>query len=145
MRTVLILEDKPEHQAEFERLAPTLGEEFEVLIWDDANRMRSECERFLPRAALISLEHDLDCQPGTRVDPGSGLDMAKFLGLDMAKFLAEKRPVCPVIVHTSNTDRSYSILNELRFADWRVDRVGQVGQQWIEKYWTAKAKELLVA
>ena len=133
----MILEDKPEHKAEFERLAPTLGEEFEVLIWDDANRMRNECERFLSRAALISLEHDLDPKPGACIDPGNGLDMARFL--------AEKPPVCPVIVHTSNTDRSFSILNELRFADWRVDRVGQVGQQWIEKYWTLKAKELLVS
>jgi hypothetical protein len=137
MRTVLILDDKPERQAEFERIAPTLGDNFEVLIWKDANRMRKECERFLGRAALISLEHDLDPAPGECADPGSGLDVAKFL--------AEKKPVCPVIVHTSNTDRSFSILNELRFADWRVDRVGPIGDRWIEKYWTPKAKELLVA
>jgi hypothetical protein len=137
MRKVLILEDKPERQAEFERLAPMLGEEFEVLIWDDANRMRTECESFLPNAALISLEHDLNPQPGACADPGTGLDMAKFL--------AEKKPVCPVIVHTSNTDRCFSILNELRFADWRVDRVGPFGERWIEKYWARKAKEMLVA
>jgi hypothetical protein len=137
MRTVLILEDKPERQAEFERIATTLGEQFQVLIWDDANRMRKECERFLPRAALISLEQDLDAKPGVASDPGSGLDVAKFL--------AEKAPVCPVIVHTSNTDRSFSILNELRFADWRVDRVGPIGERWIEKYWTPKAREMLVA
>jgi hypothetical protein len=137
MRTVLILEDKPERQAEFERLAPTLGDDFEVLIWDDANRMRTECERFLSRAALISLEHDLDPKPGACADPGCGLDFAKFL--------AEKKPVCPVIVHTMNTDRSFSILNELRFADWRVDRVGPIGERWIEKHWARKAKELLAA
>jgi hypothetical protein len=137
MRTVLILEDKPERQAEFQRIAPTLGDQFEVLIWDDANRMRKECERFLPNAALISLEHDLDPKPGGHADPGSGLDVAKFL--------AEKKPVCPVIVHTMNTDRSFSILNELRFADWRVDRVGPIGERWIEKYWTSKAREMLVA
>jgi hypothetical protein len=63
----------------------------------------------------------------------------------MAKFLAEKKPVCPVIVHTSNTDRSFSILNELRFADWRVDRVGPIGERWIERHWTPKAREMLVA
>ena len=137
MRTVLILDDKPERQAEFERMGPTLGDGFEVLIWDDANRMRNECERFLPRAALISLEQDLNPKPGASGDVGSGLDVAKFL--------AEKNPVCPVIVHTSNTDRAFSILNELRFADWRVDRVGPVGDRWIEKYWTTKARELLVS
>jgi len=137
MRTVLILDDKPERQAEFERMGTRLGDDFEVLIWDDANRMRTECERFLSRAALISLEQDLDAKPGASYDPGSGLDVAKFL--------AEKKPVCPVIVHTSNTDRSFSILNELRFADWRVDRVGPIGERWIEKYWTSKAREMLVS
>ena len=65
--------------------------------------------------------------------------------MDVAKFLAEKKPVCPVIVHTSNTDRCFSILNELRFADWRVDRVGPFGERWIEKYWARKAKERVVA
>ena len=137
MNTVLILDDKSERRAEFERLAPTLGDDFEVLIWDDANRMQKECERFLSRAALISLENDLDGKPGACSDPGTGLDVAKFL--------AEKKPVCPVIVHTSNTDRSFSILNELRFADWRVDRVGPFGERWIEKYWARKAKEMLVS
>lgn len=137
MRTVLILEDNPERQAEFGRLAPTLGDDFEVLIWDDANRMRKECERFLSRAALISLEQDLDSKPGACIDPGSGLDMAKFL--------AERKPACPVIVHTSNSDRAYSMLNELRFADWRADRVGPIGERWIEKYWARKAKEMLTA
>jgi hypothetical protein len=134
MRAVLILDDKPERQAEFERIAPALGEDLEVLFWDDAHRMRKECERFLSRAALISLEQDLDGKFGG--NPGSGLDVAEFL--------AEKKPVCPVIVHTSNTDRSFSILNELRFADWNVDRVGPIGDRWIEKYWSPKAKELLV-
>ena len=137
MRTVLILEDNEERQAEFERMAASLEDGLEVLFWDDANRMRSECERFLPRAALISLEHDLDAKPGGNVNPGTGLELARFL--------AEKTPVCPVIVHTANTDRSFSMFNELRFADWRVDRVGPIGERWIEKYWTRKAKEMLTA
>lgn len=127
MRTVLILDDRAERRAEFERVASDLG--LRVKVWNDATRMRSECEMFFPDAALISLEHDLDGETG----------------LDVAKFLAEKKPVCPVIVHTSNTDRSYSICNELRFADWRVDRVGPIGEKWIEKYWTKKAREMLAA
>src|SRR5687767_7979103 len=137
MRAVLILEDKPERRAEFERIAPTLGQDFELLFWDDAKRMQHECERYLPHAALISLEHDLNTPPGASADadPGSGLEVAKFL--------AEKTPVCPVIVHTANTDRSFSIINELRFAEWRVDRVGPIGDRWIEKYWRPKAQQML--
>ena len=131
----MILEDKPEARAEFERVASQMG--LRVKVWDDPELMRAECEKFFSDAALISLEHDVDGSPETRSCSGTGLDVAKFL--------AEKKPVCPVIVHTSNTDRSFSICNELRFADWRVDRVGPIGEKWIEKYWTKKAMEMLAA
>lgn len=130
MRTVLILEDKPERKAAFERVAPSLG--LRVKIWDDADRMRRECEKFLPDAALISLEQDLDIND-------------RSTGLDVAKFLAEKSPVCPVIVHTGNTDRSFSIFNELRFAAWNVDRVAPICEGWIDKYWKPKARQLMTA
>ncbi len=132
MRTVLILEEDDERRAEFARVAPDLG--LQVRIWDDAQRMQAECEKFLGEAALISLEHDVDWRR-PRAAGGTGLDVAKFL--------AEKRPVCPVIVHASNTDRSFSIYNELRFADWKVDRVGPVGDKWIDRHWKKKARELL--
>jgi CheY-like chemotaxis protein len=134
-KTVLILEDSPERRAAFERVASRMG--LRVKMWDDALRMQAECEKFFSDAALISLEQDLNAPAGAKSDPGTGLDVAKFL--------AEKRPVCPVIVHTSNTDRSFSICNELRFADWRVDRVGPICDAWIEKYWSKKAVEMLAA
>jgi CheY-like chemotaxis protein len=127
MKRVLILEDNKERRAAFERVAPTLG--LEVKCWSDALEMQAECEHFLPQAALISLEHDLD--HGT--------------GLDVAKYLAGRQPVCPVIVHTANTDRSFSMCNELRFADWKVDRVGPIGERWVDKYWAQKAREFLSA
>lgn len=127
---MLILEDKAERRAAFERVAPSLG--LRVKMWADAEQMQAECEKYFDEAALISLEQDLHVD-----DRGTGLDVAKFL--------AEKAPVCPVIVHTANTDRSYSIFNELRFADWKVERVGPVGDRWIDKYWTNKAREMLAA
>ena len=126
----MILEDNAERRSAFERVALSLG--LRVKMWADAGRMREECEKYLDNAALISLEQDLD------VD-------ARDTGLDVAKFLAEKTPVCPVIVHTGNTDRSFSIFNELRFADWNVDRVAPICEGWIEKYWTSKAREMLAA
>lgn len=127
MKRVLILEENAQRRAEFERVAQTMG--LEVKLWDDAMAMQSECEHYLPNAALISLEHDLD----------------RGCGLDVAKFLAERKPVCPVIVHTMNTDRSFSMYNELRFANWMVDRVGPIGERWVDKYWATKARELMSA
>jgi len=52
-------------------------------------------------------------------------------------------PVCPVLVHSSNTDRVYSMHNELRFAGWMVDRVGPLGTDWIETSWLRRVRELL--
>ena len=40
------------------------------------------------QAALISLDHDLNPSPGAKTDPGTGMDVARFIG----DFL----PVCPV-------------------------------------------------
>src|SRR3954451_4635814 len=73
--------------------------------------------------------------PGAMVDPGTGLDVARFLGDFM--------PVCPVLIHSSNMDRVYSMNNELRFAGWMVDRVGPLGTDWIETSWLRRVRELL--
>src|ERR1700757_4406967 len=116
MRTILILEDNDERIAAFQNAVSALGSDFEMKFWRDAWAMREECEAFFPSAALICLDHDLNPLPDGPADPGTGLDAARFLG----DFL----PVCPVLIHSSNTDRAWSMHNELRFAGWIVDRVG---------------------
>jgi ADP-ribosylglycohydrolase len=63
--------------------------------------------------------------------------------VDVARFLGDFMPVCPVLIHSSNTDRVYSMHNELRFAGWTVDRVGPIGTDWIETSWLRSAKQLL--
>ncbi|MDR3459226.1 MAG: ADP-ribosylglycohydrolase family protein [Verrucomicrobiae bacterium] len=137
MKSILILEDNDERIAGFEKTVAGFGDGFELKIWRDAPSMIAQCEVHFPTAALISLDHDLNPQPGVTVDPGTGLDVAKFL--------AECRPVCPVIIHSTNADRAYSMFNELRFADWIVDRVGPIGTDWIETMWLRKAREFLAA
>src|SRR5579871_1125512 len=137
MKTILILEDNDERIAGFRRAVAALGSEFELRVWRDAPSMMAGCEEHFPAAALISLDHDLNPMPGATVDPGTGLEVAKFL--------AECRPVCPVIIHSTNADRAHSMHNELRFADWIVERVGPIGNDWIETMWQKKAREFLSA
>jgi ADP-ribosylglycohydrolase len=137
MKTILILEDNEERIANFRKAARKLGDGYELKVWRDANSMCAECEAFFPTAALISLDHDLNPAPGTTTDPGTGLDVAKRL--------AENRPACPVIVHSTNADRAWSMFNELRFADWLVERVGPIGDDWVETLWLRKAREFLSA
>lgn len=134
MRTILILEDNDERIAGFEQAVATL-DELELKVWRDAPTMIAECEAYFATTALISLDHDLNPQPGATADPGTGLEVAQYLG----DFL----PVCPVLIHSSNTDRAYSMQNELRFASWIVDRIGPIGTNWIETTWQRRVRELL--
>ena len=135
MKTILILEDNDERIAAFQKSVATLGREFELKVWRDAPSMIAGAEEFFPTAALISLDHDLNPMPDERLIPGQVWTSARFLGDDM--------PVCPVLIHSSNTDRVYSMHNELRFAGWMVDRVGPLGTDWIETSWLRRARELI--
>lgn len=135
MKTILILEDNDERIAAFQKTAAGLGDGIELKVWRDAPSMMAECESWFPTAALISLDHDLNPMPGATVEPGTGVDVARFLGDFM--------PVCPALIHSSNTDRVNSMLNELRFAGWIVDRVGPVGAEWIETTWLRTVRRLL--
>jgi ADP-ribosylglycohydrolase len=132
---ILILEDNDERIAGFQKAVTGLAGSFVLKIWRDAHSMIAECAEFFSSTALICLDHDLNPQPGVTTDPGTGLDVAKFL----ADFL----PVCPVLIHSSNTDRVYSMHNELRFAGWIVDRVGPLGADWIETTWLRRMRGLL--
>src|SRR2546422_994729 len=96
MKTILILEDNDERIAAFQRTVAALGDGFELNVWRDAPSMIAECAAFFPNTALISLDHDLNPLPDATVDPGTGVDVARFLGDFM--------PVCPVLIHSSNTD-----------------------------------------
>lgn len=134
---ILILEDNEERAVAFEKTVAAMGDDFVAKLWRDAHSMLKECEQFFPSAALISLDHDLNPMPGVTTDPGTGVDVAKIL--------AECRPVCPVIIHSTNADRAYSMHNELRFADWIAERVGPIGNDWIETIWLRKAREFLAS
>jgi ADP-ribosylglycohydrolase len=134
-RTILILEDNDERIAAFERAVAALGDGFGSKVWRDAPSMCAECEAYFPTTALISLDHDLNPVPGSKTDPGTGLDVARFL--------ADFVPVCPLLIHSSNTDRAYSMQNEFRFAGWMADRVGPIGSDWIETSWLRLVRELL--
>ncbi len=137
MKTILILEDNGERIAAFCRTVPALGDSIELKVWRDAPSMIAECETFFPTAVLISLDHDLNPAPGRTADPGTGLDVASFL--------AECRPVCPIIIHSTNADKAHSMHNELRFADWIAERIGPMGAEWVETTWLRKASELVAA
>lgn len=135
VKTLLLLEDNEERIAAFESALRELGDDWQMRVWRDAQTMASECEDYFDTTYLVSLDHDLNPQPGVTRDPGTGLDAAKLL--------ASHFPFCPVIIHSTNADRAWSMHNELRFAGWPVDRVGPLGDDWVRSLWLPKAREIL--
>lgn len=132
---ILILEDNADRIAGFQRVISTLNPALSVRIWKDASEMIAQAAELLPQTILISLDHDLNRESETSVDPGTGLEVAIYLS---------KLPaVCPIILHSSNFERVWSMHNELTHAGWQVERVGPLGQDWIETSWLNKVRNLL--
>lgn len=134
---VLILEDNDERIAAFESVVARLEPGIDLRVWRDAHTFMAEAGYLLSRTVLISLDHDLNRMPGAVRDPGDGLEVATWL--------AQQRPVCPVIVHSTNHERVESMINELRFGGWTWDRVGPHGNSWIEMSWRPKAEVFIQA
>jgi ADP-ribosylglycohydrolase len=135
VKTLLLLEDNADRIAAFEAVLRELGEEWQMRVWRDAFTMLAECEEFFDKTHLVSLDHDLNPQPGANRDPGTGFDVAKLLAGHFA--------FCPVIIHSTNADCAWSMHNELRFAGWPVERVGPIGDDWVRRLWLPKARQMV--
>ncbi|MCA9251528.1 MAG: response regulator [Phycisphaerae bacterium] len=133
-RLILILEDA---QSRRERMTAVLGEfdsSIRVFVFPTAAEFMREYEALHQRACIISLDHDLE-SPNDDVDPGDGTMVAQFL--------AEREPACPVIVHSSNVERADLMIYLLQNAGWRVERVGPIGDDWIETSWRIELQKLI--
>ena len=65
------------------------------------------------------------------------------LKYDNGGLLSGHQPSCPVILHTSNHERRWSMHNEFRFGGWRVEVVPPIGDDWIRRSWLSRAKALI--
>jgi len=132
---LLMLEDDRERIERFTAALKSVDPSLRLVVWRSARAMVREVGPFLPSARLISLDHDLEPQEGDSDDPGDGIEVAKFL--------AERPPVCPVIVHSSNGTRSDWMVGEFELGGWDFKRVAPIGDDWIEAYWRVVVKKLL--
>jgi hypothetical protein len=133
--TILVLEDDFSRIERFQAVLNGLRTGVKMKVWRNANKMISEMEDYLQTCVLISLDHDLNTIEPDGLDPGDGLDLAKSLALH--------KPVCPVIVHSSNISRSEAMLGELELAGWEVKRIGPIGIDWIEIDWANFVSQLI--
>jgi ADP-ribosylglycohydrolase len=134
-QTIILLEDDADGVRGFGSAVAQLGPAYRLRTWRDAHRMIAECHEVLADAALISLDHDLNKETSESPDPGDGVDVASFL--------ARLPCLCPVILHTSNTDRVWSMHHEFRFGGWDAEHVTPLGTDWIKQSWLPVAGKLL--
>lgn len=132
---LLMLEDNAERVERFSALLRCIDPTLQLRLWRNAWTMIREVGPLLASARLISLDHDLDPEEGVRGDPGTGWDVTKYL--------AAKPPACPVIIHTSNSERANWMMGELDSASWTYHRVAPLGDDWIERDWRHVAGRIL--
>jgi hypothetical protein len=131
---LLMLEDDIERVERFTAVLRRLDSSIALKVWRNAHTMMQEAGPLLPSAVLISLDHDLEPEPGG-TDPGDG-----YL---VAKWLTAQPVVRPVIVHSSNGERSTWMAGEFDLAGWRHWRVAPLGDDWIESDWRHVVRRLL--
>ena len=88
---LLLLEDNAERVERFAAVLRDVEPALPLRVWRDAHAMIREAGSLLPSATLLSLDHDLETEPGAP-DPGDG-----YL---VAQFLVSQLVVRPVIVHS---------------------------------------------
>ncbi len=123
---LLMLEDNAERIERFMAVLRAVAPDLSLRVWGDANVMMREAGALLSGATLISLDHDLESEPG-QPDPGDGYMVAQWL--------VSQPIVRSVIVHSSNGERAMWMAGAFDLAKWRHERVVPLGDDWIELDW----------
>lgn len=105
---------------------------YEVVTFDNAPDIVVWFKERLGCCALICLDHDLGPnreRDGKTFDPGTGRDVSRHL--------ATCAPICPVIVHTTNTLARPGMLTDLEQSGWDVCYVSPYADTlWIQEVWS---------
>lgn len=131
---LLMLEDDAERLERFAAVLKIIDPDLPFRVWRNAHAMIREAGPLLASSFLISLDHDLEPMPG-EPDLGDGYMVAKWL---------TSQPIIrPVIVHSSNGERSSWMAGEFDLAGWRHWRVVPFGDDWVESDWCRVVRGIL--
>jgi hypothetical protein len=129
-----MLEDNGERLERFAAVLRDLAPDLPLRVWRDAHAMIREAGPLLRATVLISLDHDLEAEAG-QPDPGDGYMVAQWL--------VSQPVIRPVIVHSSNGERSSWMAGAFDLAGWRHYRVAPLGDDWVELDWRKIVRRLL--
>jgi len=113
---IAILEDNAERCAEMRRCLASVP--CNIVYFADVAQMCSWLEDDRAHLALICLDNDLPIyrdEENRLIDAGSGVQVAEYL--------AQRNPICPVIVHSSNAPAAHTMAAVLKESGWSVSRV----------------------
>lgn len=138
-KLIAILEDD-ERRAEVMR--QEIAKRFpsmDCIIFNNAPDMIVWLKDSLEKVTIISLDHDLGPnseRDGKVFDPG--------VGRDVVDFLESHKPVCPVIIHTTNSFGGDGMRYALEDTGWTVKRVIPFdGSSWIKDEWIDAVVKLM--
>lgn len=137
---IAILEDNVERQQVMRECLADRFTMFDIRFFDVAAEIIGFLDTHLTDTLVIALDHDLELKTGPDGrcrDPGTGRDVANFL--------AAKKPVCPIIIHTSNSDAAIGMQMVLKDSGWKVRRVMPMNDtQWIIDEWFPTLRRAIV-
>lgn len=139
LNRILILEDDFERQRVMRECLDDRFPQYGARFFTTANAMIDYLSQNVgEELLLISLDHDLEPIDGAMAeDPGTGRDVAGCL--------AERRPRCPVIIHTTNALAAVAMQAVLSEAGWTTIRVAPYdAERWIRETWFRAARNAIV-
>jgi hypothetical protein len=137
--TIAILDDDAERiEAMVHALSRHLPD-IAPATFDNAPEMIDWLGEHLDRCLVICLDHDLGAnriRDGNVFDPGTGRDVVDFLAAHV--------PVCPVIIHTTNSLAAPGMEAALEETGWHCSRVVPYDDlAWIGEWWLEEVQKAL--
>jgi len=136
---ILIMDDDEERLGSMSALIAGSYPDYESVLIDNAPDTIAWLKDHLSSAVLMSLDHDLGAnreRDGTVFDPGTGRQVVDYL--------ATQKPVCPVIVHTTNHIARDGMVFALEGAGWKTSFViPHDDLEWIQGTWKTEIENYL--
>jgi hypothetical protein len=136
---IAILEDDPGRIEAMRECLRRCGAGLQVISFDNAPDMIEWLRGQAKAISLICLDHDLGpnrIRNGEAFDPGTGRDVVDYL--------ATRTPICPVLIHTTNSLAVPGMAMMLDDSGWVHSRViPHDDLEWIGEDWMPAVKEAL--
>jgi hypothetical protein len=137
--TIVILDDEPERIQAMTACLSNRLPGYHVVTFDNAPDMVDWLREHLGDASLMCLDHDLGpnrSRNGEVFDPGTGRDVADYL--------ATRSPICPVLIHTTNSLAAPGMAMVLDDSRWLHSRVVPYNDlEWVTADWIGEVREAL--